>query len=69
MIITEQISEVLVRTYSDANVYIHGGSPEDDYTEAIDPISAHRTYTETDIPIPDEEATPEELVEMLEGVL
>lgn len=49
MIIQEQISDTLVRTYSDANVYIRGGNPVSDYIEAVDPISANRTYTETDI--------------------
>lgn len=64
MIITEQINETLVRTYSDANVYIHGGYPEADYEEVIDPISAGRTYVETDIPIPAEEATEEQYAEV-----
>lgn len=64
MIITEQINETLVRTYSDANVYIHGGYPEADYEEVIDPISAGRTYVETDIPIPVEEATEEQYAEV-----
>lgn len=63
MIIQEQISETLVRTYSDANVYIHGGYPEADYEEVIDPISAGRTYTETDIPI-EVTATEEEYAEV-----
>lgn len=64
MIIQEQISETLVRTYSDANVYIHGGYPEGNYEEVVDPISANRTYTETDIPIPTSEATEEEYAEI-----
>lgn len=59
MIITEQISETLVRTYSDANVYIRGGNPVGDYVEAIDPIDTHRTYVETDIPIIEEVAEEE----------
>ena len=63
MIIQEQISDTLVRTYSDANVYIHGGYPEADYEEVIDPISEGRTYTETDIPIPTSEVTDEEYAE------
>ena len=63
MIITEQINETLARTYSDAHVYIHGGNPEADYEEVIDPISAGRTYVETDIPIPAEEATEEQYAE------
>lgn len=64
MIIQEQISDTLVRTYSDANVYIHGGYLVGDYAEAIDPIALNRTYTETDIPIVDEEVTEEEYAEV-----
>ena len=44
-----------IRTYSDNNVMIHGGSPESDYAEAIDPAEFNRTYTETDIPIESDE--------------
>ena len=55
MIIQEQISDTLIRTYSDANVYIHGGNPEGDYVEAIDPVALNRIYIETDIPIVDDE--------------
>lgn len=54
MIQTELLENDLIRTWSDRHVYIHGGFPEADYTEAIDPISMHRTYIETDIPIEDE---------------
>lgn len=63
MIVQEQISDTLIRTYSDANVYIHGGFPEADYAEAIDPISANRTYIETNIPI-EQTATEEEYAEI-----
>lgn len=41
---------------------IHGGDPEADYPEAVDPIDAHRTYVETDIPIPEPEE-PDDLDE------
>lgn len=68
MIIQEIISETLVRTYSDKDVMIHGGFPEGDYAEAIDPISAGRTYIETNIPIPAPEA-PEGLKESAEYLL
>lgn len=51
MIIREILSESLVRIYSDAGVYIHGGYPEADYEEAIDPIDVERVYVETDIPV------------------
>lgn len=63
MIIQEQISDTLIRTYSDANVYIHGGNPVGDYTEAVDPINTNRTYTETDILI-EQTATDEEYAEI-----
>ena len=67
MIIQEQISETIVRTYSDRGVMIHGGFPEADYSEALDPISAGRTYTETDIPIPSDEITDEEAFNIIMG--
>ena len=55
MIIKEQISDTLVKTYSDAGFMIHGGDPEADYMEAIDPIDKLRIYIETNIPIPTQE--------------
>lgn len=49
MIVQENIAGTnLVKTYSDRGVLIHGGFPEADYEEAIDPASAGRTYVETD---------------------
>lgn len=56
-----------IRTYSDQNVMIHGGSPEADYSEANDPASLNRTYTETDIPIEDDDIDDSELAEILLG--
>ena len=41
----------LIRSYSDKNVFIHGGAPESDYIDAVDPAELNRQYTETDIPI------------------
>lgn len=69
MIIQENISETLVRTYSDRGVYIHGGMPEGDYAEAIDPIDLHREYTETDIPIEEDEEEHSEAQEILDIIL
>ena len=63
MIVQQQISDTLVRTYSDKGVKIHGGFPEANYDDAIDPISAHREYTETNIPVDEEEPTVEEKAE------
>lgn len=54
------------KTYSDSGFYIHGGVPEADYSEAIDPADAGRTYTETDIPIEDD-AEAAEIVNILTG--
>ena len=60
MIVQEQISEDLTRTYSDKGMMIFGGMPEGLYAEAIDPTELHRTYEETDIPIESEESEEEE---------
>ena len=60
MVIYEDLGNGLVKAYSDAKVYIYGGDPEGYYKEAVDPVSAGRTYTETDMPIDDGEETPAE---------
>ena len=67
MIIQEQINETMIRTYSDRGVMIHGGFPEGDYAEACDPISMGRTYTETEIPIPSEEVSDTEALNIIMG--
>lgn len=70
MIKTETITindQQFIRTYSDAGYMIHGGMPEADYTEAIDSADLGRTYTETDIPIEQDEAEAEEIVNILIG--
>lgn len=57
MIKTEEItigSRTFTRTWSSKKVYIHGGCPESDYAEAMDPAEFGRTYTETKIPIEEE---------------
>lgn len=54
MIQTEQLTingKQFIRTDSDTGYMIHGGSPESDYSEALDPAEFGRTYIETDIPI------------------
>lgn len=59
-----------IKTYSDLGYLIHGGSPEGDYAEAIDPAELNRTYTETAIPADgDGDLTPEEVMGALEGIL
>ena len=70
MIKTETITigeKQFIRTYSDKGMMIHGGMPEADYSEALDPAELGRTYTETDIPI-DGDSTAEEVVNILTGV-
>jgi len=59
-----------VRTYSDAGMLIHGGFPEADYEEAIEPAEYGRVYTETDIPIGgDDEISMEEAFDLMEGII
>ena len=53
-----------IRSYSDSGLMIHGGFPEADYSEAIDPADSGRTYTETDIPI---ESDSDTIIEILTG--
>lgn len=61
-------SDTLVRTYSDAGYKIQQDGTGDIYDEAIDPRSAGRTYTETDIPIDDEEEyDPEKVLGIILG--
>lgn len=65
---TYQINGVdFIRTFSDAGMKIHGGSPEGDYDVAEDPAEFNRTYTETDIPIDTDESEAEEIVNILTG--
>ena len=66
MIKTEIIGN-LIKTYSDIGMKIHGGMPEGNYDEAYDPIDSGRTYVETNIPIEADEATAEEIVNILTG--
>ena len=69
MIKTETLTiggKQFIRTYSDKGMMIHGGSPEADYSEALDPAELGRTYTETDIPIEDE-TSAEDILNILTG--
>ena len=55
MLVQENISDELVKTYSDQGFYIKGGCPAGLYAEAIDPIELGRVYEETDILIEKED--------------
>lgn len=59
-IITEKFEDSvdLVRTYSDRGMMIKQDGTGYLYDEAIDPDYMNRTYTETDIPIEQEEEEP-----------
>ena len=59
MIKTEVLENGSIKTYSDEGFYIHGGLPEGDYAEAIDPPGIERTYTETDRYIDEAQTTKE----------
>lgn len=69
MIVHEIYDSESTRTYSDRGMLIHGGFPEADYAEAIDPTymieSGERVYYETNIPVqePEIEEPTEEGVE------
>ena len=64
--IQQEIMGDLVRTYSELGVKIHGGFPEGDYDEAVDPIESNRVYVETDIPIVEESSEDDEPIEEAE---
>lgn len=69
MIITETLTigeKQYTRTYSDRGMMIHGGFPEADYDEAVDPAELGRIYVETDIPI-EGETEAEEVLNILTG--
>lgn len=69
MIKTETLTingKQFIRTYSDSGYMIHGGSPEADYSEALDPAELGRTYTETTTPIEDE-TSAEDILNILTG--
>ena len=46
---------VLVRTYSDAGMYIIQDGTGMEYSEAVDPEKMHRTYTESERKIPEDQ--------------
>ena len=56
-------NENLGRAYSDKGVKIHGGVPEGDYNEAIDPVDTGRIYKETDIKIETNDASTDDYAE------
>ena len=65
MIKTETIDD-RVRTYSDAGMMIRQMETGVLYVDAVD-VPGLFTYEETDIPVPDEEITAEEALEIITG--
>ena len=57
----------LYRTYSDKNVIIRCDQNGKEYEEAVNIESSGYTYTETDIPIPSEEITDTEALNIIMG--
>ena len=71
MIKTETViinGKQFIRTYSDNNMYIHGGFPEADYSEAYDPAEFGRTYIETNLLI-EEDLEPNTPIEENEEII
>ena len=66
MIITERLSDTLIKTYSDRNMIIEQDGTGIRFAEAIDPENSGRTYTETDEPIEHDE-TAEEILNIILG--
>lgn len=64
MLVIETMEDGRVHTYSDEGMFIRQIETGILYEDAID-IPGHFTYTETDLPISDEEATPEDYEEAL----
>lgn len=48
MIVTEELENGMIKTYSNTGHKIRGGNPAGVYDCAIDAKSENRTYTETD---------------------
>lgn len=57
----------LIRTWSDLDMMIRQVESGTLYEEAIDVEPVRYTYEETDVPIPDDVSTAEEIVEILMG--
>ena len=59
MVIYQEISGTdLVCAYSNNKMMIRQDETGNLYSEAIDPVYMNRTYTETDIPIEEDEESP-----------
>ena len=65
-ILTELVGD-RIRHYSDQGVMIRQIEQDRLYEDAVDVIPCPYTYEETDIPIPETEATAQEVLDILMG--
>lgn len=66
-VLSEQVSEMCVRHYSDRNLKLRQIETGIVYDDAIDIIPCAYTYEETDEPIDDEELDAQEVLDILLG--
>lgn len=67
MIIQENISETLIKHYSDAGMLIKQVETANLYSEAVDVQPCRYSYEETDTPVPDIELSAEEALKIIVG--
>ena len=68
MIVSEYVEDnTRIRHYSDQYLKIRQVETGVVYDDAVDYLPCQYTYEETDIPIEDEDATPEEALDILLG--
>lgn len=67
MIVQKDLGNGLVETHSDRGMMIQGGYPYGLREMSIDPIDLNRVFEETGIPIEQDEAEAEEIVNILTG--
>lgn len=70
MIIQENISDALIRHYSDIGMMIKQVETGNLYSEAVDVVPCRYTYTETNVPVQqDGTINPDEAVEAVKILL
>lgn len=68
MVKTEEVvigGTTFTKNYSDAGFKIERDGVQ--YDEAIDPVGSGRTYTETDVPVDDQEISDSEALRIITG--
>lgn len=68
MVVAEELQGgAVVRHYSDQGVMIRKVEDGTLWPDAVDIVPCQYTYEETDVPVPDEDISPEELLEIILG--